>query len=171
MTSRRQRSIDRIHSTLPMSLVCLQRDTTLTGRREQFHLCGKNLFRTAEKLSRRVGARRVRSRSSQSRVALGAVACVLYRQFRFRNEQNSTDHPVLLPTKWSSMCSLRSPSFYGRMTPPRTSRPQSPSSAAARNAPSARSSATSKHHANGRLTGRPSSLPKFLDVKACGTFA
>ena len=76
------------HFPLPIK-VSEYLSTTVAYPTQQFHLCGKNLFRTAEKLSRRVSARRVRSRSSQSRVALGAVACVLYRQFRFRNEQKS----------------------------------------------------------------------------------
>lgn len=91
-----------------------------------------------------------------------------YRRFQIWNEQNSTDQPVLRPTEWSKTFSRRLPNSYGRRTPLHMLQRRSQNFVAARNVLSGVSSATSKARANGLLTGKPSSLLKFLDVKVCG---
>lgn len=100
-----------------------------------------------------------------------ALSCVHYPPFRRRDSSKSTDHLVLLPTKWSKAFLATSRSCFGRATLRPLLRPRSQSFAAARNALSAPSSATSKALANGLLTGKPSSSLKFFAVKACGTYA
>ena len=153
------------HSPSPqVSLVCLQRDTTLTGRREQFHLCAKILFRAASSRRRYESSPRVQSTVS-SFLRAGVRSCLRYRLVPFWNPQNPSDTIVGRPTHLSATSLQRSQSsYFGREILRLTSR-------RLLDAVFDKLSACWAAIVNGPATlRRPLSL-KFYTVRECGTFA